>query len=170
MENYVTIKKKLNVPLFIVLLIFAFVPGIVYFIWSRIPMKICTDPEKGHGGMLRFVSAAIAFGAWLIAAVVIAAMNTWGVILSFMWQLIFSLGSFLFALLTKKNTNKLFFILNILFALATIVVSIMFFAYNWFISPIASIVTIVGCVKGFHHYNYHVLGKGKTEEETKVEE
>lgn len=170
MAEYVTIKKKLNVPVLIILLIFAIVPGIIYLIWSKIPTKICTDPEKGHGGMMRIVSTGVAFGAWLIAAVVISAMNDWGVILSFIYQLIFSLVSFVFAFLTKKNTNKLFLILNILFALATIVVSFLLFAYNWFVSPIASIVAIVGCVKGINHYNYHKLGKGKDDDEDDEDE
>ena len=170
MENYVTIKKKLNVPVLIILLIFAIVPGIIYFIWSRFPTKICTNPDKGHGGMLRLISTGIAFGAWLIAVCYFSALENWGIFLSFGWQLIFSLGSFLFALLTNKKTNKFFLIVNILFAVATIVVSFLLFAYNWFVSPIASIVAIVGCVKGINHYNYHKLGKGKDEDDEEDED
>ena len=170
MENYVTFKKKLNVPLFIFLLIFAIVPGIIYFIWSRFPTKICTDPEKGNGSKMRVISAAVAFGAWLIVTLWLSFMNFGEMIfLSFIWQLLFSLVSFLLALLNKKN-NKLMLILNIVFAALTAVFSTWMFFYNWFVSVIAPIVTIVGCVKGIRHYNYHVLGKGKDEDEDVKEE
>lgn len=179
MATYVTKQKKLNVPLFIVLLIFAFVPGILYFIWTKFPSKVCTDPEKGNGAMMRIVSAAVAFGAWFIATLLfIFGEGGWGIIFSLASQLAFSLASLVVAVLAKKSNNKLLLFLNILFALATIGVSLWMFWYNWFISVIASIVTIVGCVKGMNHYNYHVLGKkegweGAEEtpvEETKVEE
>ena len=169
MENYVTFKKKLNVPLFIFLLIFAIVPGIIYFIWSRFPTKICTDPEKGNGSKMRVISAAVAFGAWVVTSLWLAFAANPGVVLSFAFQLIFSLISFLFALLNKKN-NKLMLILNIVFAVLSAGFSAWMFWYNWFISVIASIVTIVGCVKGIRHYNYHVLGKGKDEDDEKDED
>lgn len=166
MENYVTFKKKLNVPVFIFLLIFAIVPGIIYFIWSRFPTKICTDPEKGNGSKMRVISAAVAFGAWFIATLLfIFGEGGWSIILSFASQLAFSLASLVMAILAKKNNNKLLLILNIVFAVATMGVSLWMLWYNWFISVIASIVTIVGCVKGIRHYNYHVLGKGKDEDE-----
>ena len=165
MENYVTFKKKFNVPVFIVLLIFAFVPGIIYFIWSRFPTKICTDPEKGFGGKMRIISAAVAFAPWLLVICIFPA--AW---MSFVMQVLFSLASLVMAILARKNNNKLLLILNIVFAVLTIGVSIWMFYYNWFVSPIASIVTIVGCVKGIHHYNYHKLGKGQDEDDEDEDE
>lgn len=173
MATYVTKQKKLNVPVFIFLLIFAIVPGILYFIWTKFPSKVCTDPNKGHGWLGRVIGAGVVVVTWFYWCCVT------GFSMTFLYALVPSVILFALTFLTKKAGKKLMLWLVILATVANLVVM---FAFGFFIygipAMIACIVIIVACAKGFTHYNYHVLGKkegweGAEEtpvEETKVEE
>ena len=66
MAKYQYVKKKLNVPLLIVLLCCAFVPGIIYLIWVNIPRKVLLDAPKSNGWILRLVGTAIIPLNWLV--------------------------------------------------------------------------------------------------------
>ena len=174
MTTYLTKKRKLNVPLFIVLLIFAFVPGILYFIWTKFPAKVSADPKKGYGWLGRVIGAGVAVLTWFYWSCVT------GFSMTFMYALVPSLVLFAVAFFTKKAENKLMLWVTILATLANLI--IMFAFGFWFYGAtafIAYIVIFVACAKGITHYNYHVLGKkegweGAEEapvaEEVKVEE
>ncbi len=163
MANYVTYKKKFSTPLFIVLLIFAFVPGIIYFIWAKTPTKICTDPEKGHGWLGRVIGAGIALVNWLYLCI------TTGFAFTFIIPLVPSVLLFVVAFLSKKGGKQLMLWLNILAAVVVFGISCWLFIYGM-ISLVGCITVIVATVKGFNHYNYHKLGKGKDEDEEDEEE
>lgn len=164
MAEYVTIKKKLNVPVLIILLIFAIVPGIIYLIWSKIPTKICTDPEKGHGGMMRIIGAGITVVHWLLLLIVF--FEAWP---TFIIPMVPSIVMLAVAVLSKKNHGKLMLLLGLIVAIATLGISLWLFIYS-FASIVGTIVMIVGCTKGIRHYNYHKLGKGKDDDEDDEDE
>lgn len=163
MANYVTIKKKLNVPVLVILLIFAIVPGIIYFIWSKIPTRICTDPEKGHGWLGRVIGAGIALVNWLGFCIGTEFAFT------FIIPLIPSVILFVVAFLSKKGGKQLMLWLNILVAVVVFGISCWLFIYGM-VSLVGCITVIVATVKGFNHYNYHKLGKGKDEDEEDEDE
>ena len=64
-----TIKKKINVPLLIVLLIFSVVPGILYLIYCSIPTRIPDKAPKNNGKALRLIGSALAFLSYIVAMI-----------------------------------------------------------------------------------------------------
>ncbi len=164
MAEYVTFKKKFSVPLFVVLLIFGFIPGIIYFIWAKTPTKICTDPEKGHGWLGRVIGAGVALATWLYWCIITEFAFT------FIIPLIPSVILFVLAFLSKK-VNQLMLWLNVVATVVNFIVlcAFMLFLYG-IVAIFAYIVVIVACVKGFRHYNYHVKGKAPVNDEDEEDE
>lgn len=150
MAKYQYVKKKLNVPLLIVLLCCAFVPGIIYLIWVNIPRKVLLDAPKSNGWILRLVGTAIIPLNWLVWKLMLDADD---------FPMIFYLGlalgvaALIPAIFSKKSSSGLAVGLTLFFSVCALGFAISMVYYGW-PSLIGSIVALVGCSNGFKYARY----------------
>lgn len=162
MADFVIVKKKMNVPLLVFLLIFGFVPGIIYLIYCKIPVKVSLVPPKSNGWKLRVIPTAIAFAAslWLM---------TLGDIIIWIW-LVISTGLMLVSsLFGIKNKSRFFIILGLFAAIMTLALAFILYGIYSLASVAAAIISLFGIAKAFKHHDYYVLAKDYIEKEVEAE-
>ena len=155
------IKKKMNVGLFIVLLMCAAVPGIFYLIYCLIPTRVPTKEPKNSGALVRLIGSGISL---LFCVIAFVAFDLVELGLAFM-----SINTGLSAVMLlmsvcNMKTNRigalmgtifmaiLYIAITVLFAMLT---SIIF--YLWLTLPMlgGAIAALVGVAMGTKYFNYH---------------
>ena len=150
MAKYQYIKKKLNVPLFIVLLCCAVLPGIIYLVWTLIPRKVLLDAPKSNGWILRLVGTAIVVLNWLAWKLLLEADDF---PMIFYLGLAFGVAALVPAIFSKKSVNGAVNLLTGFFSLCALGFAISMVYYGW-PSLIGSIVALVGCSNGMKYARY----------------
>ena len=161
MADYVIVKKKMNVPLLVFLLVFGFIPGIIYLIYCKIPVKVSLEKPKSNGWKLRVIPSAIAFAVslWLL---------TLGEILIFIWIVIATALMLISSLFGIKNKSRLFIILGLFAAIMTIALYV-FYGFYSLPCVVCAIISFFGIAKAFKHHDYYVLAKDYIEKEVEAE-
>ena len=165
------IKKKINVVLLILLLMSAFVPGILYLIWAAIPTKVPEKAPKNNGKLTRLIGSGLTLLAYIFAMIyfgmeegLLAAILGVGAGFS---ALVFIPTLFS---LKAKGTGIFTFIgiLNIFPILITIFFCIFasFIFYLWLEIPmlVGSILTFVGVSNGKKQVLFDKYGDKEVEE------
>ena len=162
------VKKKFNVGLFIVLLLCAFVPGIIYGIYCAIPTRVSEGKPKSSGWVLTLIGVGINLAVWLYW--VIWVIVTEEEIGTFYIALGFAVPLFLLVLVNKDGKRGVFMVLQILVGLAAFILNAILLYYAW-IGLIGLIVSLVGLVKMHKYHKYLMYGdKVTTEEQEEVVE
>lgn len=160
-------KKKINVPLLIVLLVCAFVPGIIYLIWAMIPRKVVlnqTEP-KTTGWLVRLLGSAISTANWIYMTVYILVEEDGESIGLFYLGVFFGLLALVPSILSKKPGKQYLIVITLLASICMLVYDLIFLGYGY-VSLIGVIVTFVGCGLGSKYNKYLVSQQASASEET----
>lgn len=159
------VKKKFNVGLFIVLLLCAFIPGIIYGIYCAIPARISEEKPKKSGWIGALVGSGVNVLLWVYWIVNIAINEgSNDVPEMFILTLAFAALLFIFVLLDKKGKSVFLTFSSIFFAVIGLILNLVYLFYAW-VGIIALIVTIVCLFKMQKYHKYEAYG-AKVEEET----
>lgn len=150
MAKYQYVKKKLNVPLLIVLLCCAFVPGIIYLIWAKIPRRVLLDAPKSNGWILRLVGAAVIVLNWIVWKLMLEADDF---PMIFYLGLAFGVAALVPAIFSKKSSSGVLVWITLFFSLCALGFGIAMAYYGW-PSIIGSVVALVGCSNGLKYSRY----------------
>lgn len=166
MADYVIVKKKLNVPLLIVLLLCAFVPGIIYLIWVAIPKKVSLAAPKSNGWVLRIIGASLALACYVFWMILVGD-EVW---MTFIWHLMAAAIAFIPAVLGKKSKSRAGLVIGLIFTIVTFILCIVLggLYYGW-PAFIGCILSFIGYSKAFKYHDYYVLGKRAVAEAVEAE-
>ncbi len=128
------VHKKLNVPLFIVLLICAFVPGVVYGIYCAIPSKVPTEQPKSSGWKLSLIFLAL----HVIIGIIYVIMAPWLVTILL---LVFAVLIFLMGLFNKDGKSPFLSVMCLWVQIIPLVLEVLQIAF-------LSILGVAGCILG----------------------
>ena len=155
------IKKKMNVGLFLVLLLCAAVPGIIYLIYCLIPTRVPSKEPKNSGALVRLIGTGIAF---LICVIALIAVDWVELGAAFVYL---NTGlSVLMLLMSVCNmkTNRIgalmgtIFIAIIYIAVTVLLAMLTGIIYHlWLTLPMlgGAIAALVGVAMGTKYFNYH---------------
>lgn len=157
------VKKKFNVGLFIVLLLCAFLPGIIYGIYCAIPTRVSEGKPKSSGWVLTLIGVGINLAVWLYWVI-------WGIVTeeeigTFYIAIGFAVPLFLCVLFNKNGKHGFLMVLQLLIGLAAFILNAILFYYAW-AGLIGLIVSFVGLVKMHKYHKYLMYGDKVVKEET----
>jgi len=158
------VKKKFNVGLFIVLLLCAFVPGIIYGIYCAIPARISENKPKRSGWIGALVGSAINVLVWVYWIIYVINSEGDEVPQIFYFNIAFAATLLVLVLLNKKGRSTFLTFVSMLVVLVNIILDVINLYYGW-IGLIAIIVALVCLFKMHKYHKYQTYGT-KVEEET----
>ena len=155
------IKKKMNVGLFVLLLIMAFVPGIIYAIYCAIPLKVPTTKPKNNGSMLRLIGSGLALAFPIIGVIYFGEVGGLFAALSYM-SIGFAALMLLLSICTIKTKGVGPLMVNTFAALFYFAVAILYAMYTgiifylWLEIPMiaGAVVTLIGISIGKKYVYY----------------
>ena len=151
MADYVIVKKKLNVPLLIVLLLCAFVPGIIYLIWLAIPKKLSLVAPKSNGWLIRLIGASLALACYVFWMILVGD-EAW---MTFIWHLMAGVLALIPVILGKNTKSRLLLVVGLFFTIATFILCIVLGRlYYGLPAFIGCIISFIGYSKAFKYHDY----------------
>lgn len=155
------VKKKMNVGLFLVLLLCAAVPGIIYLIYCLIPTRVPTKEPKNSGSLVRLVGTGLAFLMCVISLIAVdwvelgaafVYLNT-GLSALMLLMSVCNMQTKSIAAMTGTIFLSIVYIaVTVLLAMLTGIISSIWLTIPMFGGAIAG---LVGVVMGTQYFTYH---------------
>lgn len=148
------VKKKFNVKLFIILLLCAFLPGVIYGIYCAIPTRVYDQEPKHKGWLLALIGCLVNLVVWVywFAYIMIDEGE-----FAFIFLLPLGLGLIaLLAILCNKNAKSgALLLLAFFFILFSAAFNAAYFIYG-FIALVGTIAAFIGqrMMNRYHKYHY----------------
>ncbi len=165
MSNTKLVHRKLNVPLFIVLLICAFVPGIIYALYCAIPSKVPSEKPKSSGWVLSLIFLSL----HVLIGIVYVSIAPW---LIAILLLVFAALIFLMGLINKDGKSSFLTIMCLWVQILPLLFEFLELVYlggiafaGLTLGIVAFIGSIVASVKLTAWDNYRRYGNQETTEE-----